>query len=265
MNLAVISPSYINSLRRANFAQDSLESLRAAGGRWFPHIVVDDRPRTQAQIAAAASRIYQGPNITFIQRFSHGSISALLDALREARKQGADLLFIHLDDCVYVPELGSLLEHARDAFEKDEELVAVRLSDYPILSKDCTPELGNRTRIDVGENLVSFDRVHLQPTRHKDYTLWWAYFDDKMADGEYWPIAMWQAVYRAEFLERLLTHEPVAKLGSLGQVELYYKTNWRSASLAGKLAYINMQFAGLEMHRNRNWRELIRYSNEAVR
>lgn len=266
MNLAILTPSYINSPERADFAQASLDSLTRAGGGEFPHVVVDDTLLVESKIARMlVSRLYHKPNITFIQRRRRGSASALLDAVREARKQGAELAFIHLDDNVYVPELGPLLEHASDAFQRDAELVEVHLSGYPILSKDCTPERGNCTIIDVDDDVVFFDRVRLQPTRYDGYTLWWSYFHEDMADGEYWPIVMWQAVYRAEFLEGLLTRDPAPNLRSLGAVEVYYKADWRVASLAGKLGYINMQFAGLEMQRNHNWRELIGYTNVAVR
>jgi hypothetical protein len=91
-----------------------------------------------------------------------------------------------------------------------------------------------------------------------------------MVDANFWVIAMWLAVYRADFLEKLLTLTPqVASLRGLNQVEVYYKDrlNWQRAlsQFSGKIGFINLQFGGLEMHRNQNWRDLIQLPNVAVR
>ena len=49
-------------------------------------------------------------------------------------------------------------------------------------------------------------------------------------------------------------HEPAAFARAL-----------ESGLIHGRIGYINMQFCGLEMHHNENWRELLSYPNEAIR
>lgn len=271
VKLAVVTPSCIGNQTRAELARKSLASLRTVVGEDYFHIVVDDVPNRKSKWCSTAENVYAWPNIQLVRRPEQRSnTSALRQAVREAREQGAELVFIHLDDNVYVPEFGALLKHARHAFERDEELMEVIFTGYPILHrKYSTPQLGNRSCIAVGKNRVSFGSLHLSPTRYRDYTLWWSRFHENMVDGAFWTIFMWQALYRAGFLEKVLAFEGVRGRRSLGRVEQYYKTkvNWRHALLYffGKLGYINMQFGGLEMHRNKTWKKLICFPNVAVR
>lgn len=271
MKLAVVTPSCIDSQTRAKFAQVALASLRAAIGEDYLHVVVDDDLGPASEWHDVAKKLYVGQNTMFVQRSGrHSNTSALRQAVQEARGQGAELLFIHLDDNVYVPLFGDLLKYACHAFARDEGLMEVLFTGPPILFKKVsTPQLGNCSRITVSKNQVSFGNLRLSPTRYRDYTLWWSRFHVAMVDGTFWPIYMWQTLYRATFLERVLTFENVRGCRSLGRVELYYKNkdNWRRMleSFPGKLGYINMQFGGLEMHRHGGWRELIRFPNVAVR
>ena len=272
MKLAIVTPSYIDKQARADWARESLASLRAAIGEDYLHVVVDDPPAEISEWHDAAEKVYDGRNIMFIRRTGRPSAaSALRQAVHEAREQGAELLFIHLDDAAYVSELGTLLEYARHAFEHDEELMEVPFTGYPILHrKHSTPQLGNCSCVNISEDQVSFGNLHLSPTRYKDYTLWWSHFHARMVDEAFWAVLMWQVLYRAEFLETILLFESARGRRTLGQVELYYyknRDNWRRLleSFPGKLGYINMQFGGLEMHRNRTWREMMRFPNVAVR
>lgn len=270
MTLAIVTPSYINGPQRAGWARESLDSLREAIGEDYPHIVVHDVSDTPKWNAAARA-IYDKPNLTFVQcPCPLGSVLALLQAVREARRQDAEFVFIHLDDNIYIPLFGTLLKHACHAFRHDEELMEVIFTGYPILHRRySTPQLGNRSCIAISEDQVSFGSLSLAPTRHRGYTLWWSRFHANMVDGAFWAVFMWQALYCAEFLERLLTLEPVRGITRLGNVESHYKNKrkWQRAlqHFSGKLGYINMQFGGLEMHRHGNWRKMITFPNVEVR
>jgi hypothetical protein len=54
----------------------------------------------------------------------------------------------------------------------------------------------------------------------------------------------------------------------LGSVEAAFQKPkiWQAfiKKYPGELGYINMQFGGLEMHRNKNWHTLINYPNNPV-
>jgi hypothetical protein len=77
---------------------------------------------------------------------------------------------------------------------------------------------------------------------------------------------LWNAVYRIGFLESLLSQDAVVGLASLGEVEAWYKTRWKTvwSRLPGSFGFINMQFAGLERERNHNWQALLSLPNRAV-
>ena len=87
----------------------------------------------------------------------------------------------------------------------------------------------------------------------------------------YWPIALWTTIYRAEFLLELLMNPAIGDTKHLSGVERYYVApgnfgkELSSGLIHGKLGYVNMQFAGLEMQHNENWRRLIEYPNSEVR
>ncbi|MBN1867363.1 glycosyltransferase family 2 protein [Candidatus Sumerlaeota bacterium] len=278
MTLFIVTPSYIDSPARAAFARKSIESLREAIGPDYEHIVVDDYPRPRGffskwridpEFRDEAERIYDRPRTTLIRRRGGGSASAVLRALREARARGARYVFIHLDDNVYVPILGRLVDRAIRAFERDADLVKVRVAGYPILWGECTPELGNQTCLSIQKDSVSFDRIVLQPTRYEDFTLWWADLSEDMKGDRSYPIVLWSAIYRVDFLERVLTYRRALARGTLADVERYFmkSRNWRLAlrEFSGKLGYINMQFGGIEMQHNANWEKMVRFPNRPVR
>lgn len=281
MSLVIITPSYINSGDRLRHAEKSLHSLQGAIGTDFLHIVVNDIPRHPGKgifkslelpdfnFYRQAKTVYNQPNICLIHRLGKGSVSATLRAVKEAKKRSASLVFIHLDDNVYISKLKEIFQHSCDAFIQDPGLMEIRATGYPILSRACTPELGNCSQIQISEDEICFDQVRLHPVRRKDYTLWQTLYHADIMDGQYWALPMWSTIYRVEFLEKLLTFDVVPTMKRLGEVELYYKNkdNWQTAlqHFSGKLGYINMQFGGLEMHRNKNWQELISLPNTAVR
>jgi len=264
VQLTIVTPSYIHSQQRAQFARYSLASLRKVVGETYPHIVVDDLPKPGSTWYGVGKEIYNKPNITYIQRLKRlGGTAALLSAVRKAHEQGSDLSFIHLDDNVYVSELEQLLKHSCDAFERDKELVQIRLVGYPLIGRAHNFQLGNLTHISVDPGQVSFRGVHLTPTRQQDYTLWWTRFQDGVLKSRCWPVVLWLSVYRAKFLEELLARSNIA----LGLVELYYRNenNWGEQQLSKKLGFVNMQFGGLEIHRNKNWREIVSLPNTPVK
>jgi len=281
MSLVIITPSHVNSGDRLQYAEKSLHSLQAAIGTDFTHIVVNDIPRNAGKgifqslklpdlnYYRQVKAVYSQANIRLVHRLGKGSVSATLRAVREAKKCGASLVFIHLDDNIYIPKLKEIFQHSCDAFTQDSELMEIRATGYPILSRACTTELGNCSQIQISKDEICFDQVRLHPIRRKDYTLWQTLYHANIMDGQYWALPMWSTIYRADFLEKLLTYDVVHTMKRLGEVELYYKNkdNWQVAlpHFSGKLGYINMQFGGLEMHRNKNWQELISLPNTAVR
>jgi len=286
MDLAVVTPSYIDSADRVIYATRSIQSLNEHVGTDYPHIVVDDVPRLSLGFGpvslntgiahprweAKAEEIYADEDIQLIRRRDSGSRSAMLRGIREARKQGADLVLEHKDDEVYIPKMGELVEHARDAFERDEDLMYVRFAGTPILDPDCTPEAGNLTHLSIGEGHVAFDNVDFYPQDYDGYTLWTARFEEDMIDERYWPIVGgWKSMYRINFWEEVLTFdEAVTEMESTAEVERYFKfgeDNWQRFvdRFDGKVGYINMQFGGLEMEKNQNWEELVAYPNTPLR
>jgi len=263
MQLSIVTPSLIDRTKRKELARRSLASLREATKDAYRHVIVSDivHPRW----LKASRETYDRPGAIHILRSGKkGSAEATLCAVRETRRQGADLVFIHLDDDVYVPELEALLKHSIDAFEKDEKLTQIRLVGYPVINRNCTAELGNRTQITIEEEEVSFPGVRLRASREENYTLWWARYESGVFASRCWPVVLWLTVYRADFLEALLSG---AREQGLGGVELFYKNkaNWPKAWLSQRLGFINMQFGGLEMQRNKEWKETIRVPNAAVR
>ena len=92
-----------------------------------------------------------------------------------------------------------------------------------------------------------------------------------MVDGSNLPITLWCVLYPADFLQKLLGNDNTSNFKNLVNVELYYrdKENWvkslENKDIKGKVGYINMQFAGLEMQNNPNWQTLINYPNTPVR
>lgn len=284
MKLSIVTPSYVSSQERMKFAVRSLESLRNALQEPYEHVVVDDRPRLSFPLPGgrsvdlpvtdpiwgdAAETIYDGPNVTLLRGSGGDSISATLRGVREVKKRGADLVFLHLDDNIYVPQMGNLLKYARDAFQREEALQHLHLAGGPMLSDDCSPAEGNRSLIEIrnGGDEVVFDDIVFRPDRTDEYTLWSSPFDESMHSERFWPIVGWSSVFRVEFLEWLLTRDGVSNLPNLGQWEVYYRQaeHWDEViKFGGRLGYINMQFGGLEMHHNRNWRELIEYPNNPV-
>ena len=186
----------------------------------------------------------------------------MLDATREARKVGAKYCFLHLDDHVYLPLFGQLLKHGYDALEANPDLMWTRYSGYPLIYE-------KRAALEKDNDEVRFDAVTLRPWRTPEYTLWWDSLEDKSVRGRYWPIAMWFCIFRLVVLERLLEQAPTGAGRHLADVEVFYKqeSNWEKfvSSTGGKFGYINMQYGGIEMHRNKNWRELMRISNDEIR
>ena len=274
MKYIIITPSYINSSDRFLLAKKSLDSLQTTFASSYQHIIVDDTPKSAICIPAKihswfpvlkwnlkSKEVYNKSNMTLIRRFGSGSASALRDALEEAGAQSASLVFIHLDDHIYIPEMNTLALHAVDAFEQDESLSMLRFSGYPILYNNLIP-------LTYENDHILFDNIILRPERRNNYTLWWSSFNENNVDGRYWPIALWFCFYRLEFLKKLLEYKPVRKMQHLAHVELFYKdkSNWCRflKEISGKFGYINMQFGGLEMHRNKNWQELIQLPNKGI-
>ena len=209
-----------------------------------------------------------------IRRYGTGSAAACLRAVREARRGGATLVFMHQDDNVYVPLAGKLLGHAVTAFERKQDLLAVRLTCYPILDSTVSSAQGNRTFLEQRGDEIRFDVVTLRAERFEDFTLWWSPFGPDSNRGTFWPIIMWQVVYRAEFLEQLLSAPEVGHCRHLSGIEAWYRDRINYTTyckkIRGSFGFINMQFAGFEMHqadtvREGLWQEILVRPNVEVR
>ncbi len=184
------------------------------------------------------------------------------EAVAAAVVGGAEYGFIHLDDHVYREGFRELLEYGIDALETNPDLLWVRYSGYPII---CN----GRPQLEISRDRVRFDTVDLRASRDPGYTLWWSGLDSEVIRGKYWPVAMWFCVYRLPVLAQLLDWALARHVYHLGQAELYFKqadgfSCLQQAYPEGRFGYINMQYGGIEMHRNANWRELLRLPNDPI-
>lgn len=274
----------IGSEQRAAFARASLDELQNLLAAKYTHIVVDEAPKCRGKLLgivpsrltrripnlafhATARNIYaNGRNIEFLRVGGSNNLTAVRKALARARERGCSYVFIHLDDNAYAGTLGRLVTASIAAMDALPDLNLVRLSAYPILTGECDGERGNMSLCERVGDTVRFDGVTLRPERQNGFTVWKAPWEASTADGRFWPIMLWNAVYRIGFLEQLLSDVAIVGLPGLGAVEAWYKTGWKAAwpRLGGSFGFINMQFAGLERERNLNWRELVALPNRAV-
>lgn len=191
-----------------------------------------------------------------------GSAAALLMAVHAAMDSGKTYGFIHLDDHVYAEECGTLFSYGLDAMNENENLLWIRFSGYPII-------YNNRAPMQLRDEKISFDGITLTPKRTKKYTLWQSQLTAGSVKGNYWPIALWFCIYKLSVLKEILEWAIEAKAKHLAHAELFYKNGPGLARLLdrfpnGEFGYINMQFGGIEMHQNANWRELMVLSNEGI-
>ncbi len=149
------------------------------------------------------------------------------------------------------------------AMEHCPDLLWTRFSGYPLIFKD-------RPEITVNNNNIAFDSVILHPHQHREYTVWSSPLNPQVNAGKYWPIAMWFCIYRLSFLKTILDWSISKGVKHLAQVELYYKKQGGFQRIidnypGSSFGYINMQFGGIEMHRNLNWKELLLMPNVAIK
>ena len=145
MKLVIVTPSYINSEIRLQYAKDSFLSLEKILGSRYEHVVVHDLPQSYwskgARINSSTDwlektkNLYKRENLRLIIRRGKGSAPATLIGVREARKIGADLIFLHLDDNIYLPLLSELLQSSQKVFSADKEMMQIRLTGYPSFGK----------------------------------------------------------------------------------------------------------------------------------
>jgi hypothetical protein len=226
----------------------------------LPKFVASQLP--SARWDGTAEQIYSGANTRLVRRSGRGSARAMREAVSLATKDGYTYGFIHLDDHVYQEDFGALFLRGIDALETNPDLLWVRFSGYPLICE-------GRPDLEVSADRVRFDTVQLEPRREKEYTLWSSDLDAEVIRGKYWPVAMWFCIYRLDVLSRLLDWADVDSTLHLAHVELYFKqekgfTRLREEYRGGRFGYINMQNGGIEMHRNANWRDLLRLPNEAI-
>lgn len=208
-------------------------------------------------------RLYEDENAFIVKREGRGSASALLYAVDRAIGHGFKYGYIHLDDHTYHPCLQTLMLHSIAEFTEQPSLAWLRFSGYPLISS-----AGREFKL--LDDRVVCDNVVLEPQRRGKYTCWSAHIAKPITEGRYWPIAMWHTLYRLEILRTLLVRSTEhANSLHLAHVEEYFKSDPGAQWLAAEynnmcFGYINMQFAGFEMHRNPNFKHLLAASNEPV-
>jgi hypothetical protein len=148
--------------------------------------------------------------------------------------------------------------------EERPDLLWTRFSGYPVMYEGRAPLVPDEN------DRITFDGVRLAPWRHDDFTVWSSPLTKEVNTGRYWPIAMWFCIYRLSFLQMLLEWAVSEGAKHLAHVELYYKNaggfqRVLDSAPNGWFGYINMQFGGIEMHRNRNWEALLSMPNSAIR
>ncbi len=274
--LATVTPSFLPDAYRSRMAQEAYRSFRQQAPPGHPHYVVDDTPAEgrrpglieRFRAYEGPDSVYAAPGIRLTKRGGGGMTTATLDAVRQAIADGAELIFIHLDDCVYNDTFADLLRWGVDAMSQDPDLVYVRTGGYPLLHEASPPRLGNRAKIQHHDGTVTFDDIRLRALRRPEYTLWWSDFHERANGGAFWPLPMWHVIYQARFLLGLLELGDQVGTPRLGDLEAYFKRDetWPEARrhLRGRFGFINMQFGGWEIHRTRIWKRIGKYANDAI-
>ena len=276
--LAILTPSRITTAQRYGFSKSSMDSLlQRLGGTPVSVVVVHDSPgwknvipkplrclSGQLRWDGRAKEIYAGPAVTWVDGEGSGSATALLLAVKVALAEGKTYGFIHLDDHVYGDRFRDILTSGLRAMEERPNLLWTRFSGYPVMYEGKVPLVPN------GNNQIAFDGVTLSPWRHDDCTVWSSPLTRAVNSGRYWPIAMWFCIYRLSVLEMLLEWAVAEGTKHLAHVELYFKNGVGFQRLLdtiphGSFGYINMQFGGIEMHRNKNWEMLLSMPNDPTR
>jgi hypothetical protein len=274
VQLAIITASRIASKSRFEYASRSIQSLTEHLGNEYPHYVVDDVAKLFGLCRhpiwkSAATKVYDQTNMHLRQRDGRASTSAALEALRMAKDAGAKLIFIHLDDNCYVQAIENLLKYANEAFESVPDLQIIRLGGGLLFGNDTDPQLGNQTHLKQSGDEVILADLSLKRQPFANFTLWAVDMDIQMYDTRVWPVAHWISLYRVETLDESLNTALQAGCRHLSDVELFYrvKENWQSflQRFPGKLGYINMQYAGTEMERTKNWRAASTFPNKPIR
>ena len=278
--LAIVVPSKIQDKNRYFLAMKSYKSLKQNfENNEVDFIVAHDNPSIEKFIHpnfysifnatkwnSAGKLIYNDNKTSMVieNNKSCGSAVGLLNAVDKAISIGKEYAFIHLDDHIYISTFNKLIRFGLDSMERDKSLLWTRYSGYPIIHE-------NRKEFRFNNNgEIIFDNVSLSPRRSNEFTLWSSYLQNNVNEGSYWPIAMWFSLYRIDFLKVLLEWAIEKNKKHLANVEEYYKSEGGFNRIidkykGGSFGYINMQFGGFEMHRNKNWKELLKIENKELR
>lgn len=284
--LCILTPSYIDSEERLNFASDSYDSLvKSLNFDELQHFVVDDSDPLyldKLRNSPHSKKLYDlyslgSPKIIHRNR-PQGSASAMLDAVNHALDEGHIFGFIHLDDQTYNSDFHTLVSSAINAMKADDEISWLRFSGYPLIHS-------GHTKFSFDNDNVLIDGIDFKPTRHSNYTSWLTSLTKtrEVNPVHYWPVALWHSVFRLEVLKTILERglsiyggteslkrKVLGKSIHLCHVELTYKSNFGFNNLIknypkAKYGYINMQFGGFEIHRNPNWKQLMdSYDNKPI-
>ena len=283
--LCLLTPSYIDSEERLDYASDSYMSLvDALDFNKLRHFVVDDSDPIYLDYLRRSEHknklvnLYSAGAPTLVYRKKPlGSATAMLEAVNLALAEGFKLGFIHLDDQIYNAEFHTLLSSACVAMRSDDQIAWLRFSGYPLIH-------GGSQKFSIDNDIIDIEGIPFTPSRSRKFTTWLSSFEStKKADAKnYWPVAMWHSLYRLDVLKVML-ERGLSLLGGfytlkrrimrqsmhLCHIELTYKSRFGFNSLiqnypTGKYGYVNMQFGGIEIHRNKNWEELMKLNNEPV-
>jgi|GEM_PF-1724623 len=276
--LAILTPSRVTTEQRYEFASASCKSLQnSLNGEFATHVVVHDSHVFKSIVPNflhgliksfyldnKARDLYSSKKTIWFDGDGRGSASAMLKAVNVAISQGKSYGFIHLDDHVYRPDFGELLAKGVAAMDEHTDLQWTRFSGYPVIFNNRKPLQPS------AEDLITFDGVTLRPHRSSKYTLWSSPLTSEANAGNYWQVVMWFCVYRLGFLKQLLEWAVKGNSRHLAHVETFYRKQANFQKILDRFpkssfGYINMQYGGIEMHRNENWRELLALDNPAIR
>lgn len=276
--LSIIGTSYIDAPQRLDWASRSLESLResAPNVRSFISLEYPYREKRflpfkipNRKLADQAVKLYQNHEVYWDWTRKRSSVEGLRVALERSIKEESICAFIHLDDNVYVKDLGKLLQYAEHSLANHDDLMAVKLTGYPMLTKTTDTSLGNRCFIEEEGRCIRSGAIRWEPRDQTDYTLWVCDIEESYREKMFWPLGLWLAVYRSEFLLDLLEVACRREFRHLWEIEKYLhsKENYRNLGMdrGSKVGVINLQFGGTEMEKKPNWKELLSSPNSPIR
>jgi hypothetical protein len=262
LEAAIITPVKIYNFKRFFLNKKSFESLELSLRQNFLNIIVLDYPSKLNFLLYFLSDLlhkrYIKKGYVVLNGNGKGSLSALKIGLHYCVSKNINKCFLNLDDHIFIKEFHFLSTCAIDSLNSNNDLVYVRLSGYPLIGQTSSKMVKSNIN-------VCFDNINLLKKEFANYNLWYSYFDvDVFKDSKYWFIPLWFCYYKVDFLISLFNKIDDLDVKHLGQAEDFIKNN-ASISLRFinkfSFGFINMQFGGFEMHRNRDYKKYLMQNN----